>query len=189
MIYLQTNRLTIRDYTPEDLEDYFRLYSDRKVIFYYPQGFLKTIAEAKRQLDAAINEIGKADRQKYYLCIRDRENDSHIGEVGYSIIENTPLGKHVGVGYFLLPEYWSNGYSTEALKEVIRFAFENDNVFRIKGGCIKENAGSEKVMIKCGMIKEADFKSSTWHDGQIKDSVSYRLLKSEWISSILQEAL
>jgi ribosomal-protein-alanine N-acetyltransferase len=33
-------------------------------------------------------------------------------------------------------------------------------------------------MQKCGMIKEADFKSYTWHDGRMKDRVEYRLLKT-----------
>jgi len=47
-------------------------------------------------------------------------------------------------------------------------------------GCMNENVGSERVMIKCSMVKEAEFKSCTWHDGQIEDKVEYRLLKSEW---------
>ena len=180
MIYLQTNRLIIRDYILDDLNDYYALYSNIKVVYYFPEGYHETIYKAKKQLDVAMDEAKKANRQKYYFSIRSRENNSFIGEVGYSIIENTPIGKLVGIGYFLLPEYWQNGYATEALREVIRFAFENENVFRIKAGCVKENVSSEKVMIKCGMVKEGDFKSSTWHDGQIKDSVSYRLLKSEW---------
>ena len=180
MIQLQTGRLCIRDYVFDDFESYFSLYSNKKVVYYYPDGYLRTAAEAKKQFDAILKEIDTAERQRYYFCIRGKDNGSFIGEIGYSIIESTPMGKLVGVGYFLLPEYWGLGYATEAFKEVIRFAFEENHVFRIKAGCLKENAGSEKVMMKCGMIKEADFKCSTWHDGQIKDSSSYRLLKAEW---------
>ncbi|MCL2299337.1 MAG: GNAT family N-acetyltransferase [Firmicutes bacterium] len=182
MIQLQTERLCIRDYTSDDFNSYFALYSNKKVVYYYPDGYLKTIDEAKKQFDDVLNEIDKAGRQNYYLCVRGRKDDSYIGEIGYSTIENTPLGKLVGVGYFLLPAYWANGYATEAFQAVMRFAFEDDQVFRMKAGCLKENVGSEKVMIKCGMIKEADFKCSTLHDGQMKDSVAYRLLKSEWKS-------
>jgi ribosomal-protein-alanine N-acetyltransferase len=65
-------------------------------------------------------------------------------------------------------------------KELIRFAFEEDRVFRISCGCIKDNVGSEKVMIKCGMTKEAEFESFVWHDGKLKDRVEYRILKNEW---------
>jgi len=180
MIRLQTNRLIIRDHVLEDLKNYYSLFSNKEAMYYLPKSYLKTIDEAKTQLDMVIDEINKEDRKKYFFCIQSKENNLYIGEIGYTVIENTPFGKFVGVGYFLLPDYWKKGYATEALQEVIRFAFEKDKVFRFEAGCMKENIGSESVMIKCRMIKEAEFKNCTWHDGQIKDRISYRLLKTEW---------
>ena len=35
-------------------------------------------------------------------------------------------------------------------------------------------------MIKCGFIKEAEFKEYNYHDGKLKDRVEYRMLKNEW---------
>ena len=49
-------------------------------------------------------------------------------------------------------------------------------------GCIKENIGSEKVMQKCGMIKEAEHVHCVWHEGRLKNRVEYRLLKTEWLA-------
>jgi ribosomal-protein-alanine N-acetyltransferase len=69
---------------------------------------------------------------------------------------------------------------TEAFREVIRFAFEDDGVYRISTGCLSENRASERVMQKCGLIKEADYKSFVWHDGRMKDRVEYRMLRDEW---------
>jgi RimJ/RimL family protein N-acetyltransferase len=37
-----------------------------------------------------------------------------------------------------------------------------------------------KVMIKCGMIKEAEFKEYALNETKLKDGVQYRLLKYEW---------
>ena len=180
MIYLQTERLVIRDHKPEDLETYFALFSNKQAM-YYLRANIETIDDAKKDLnDNILSEINKDDRKKYYLHIEDRQSGAHIGNIGYTVLQTTPIGKIVGAGYFLYPEFWRKGYATEAFKEVIRFAFEDNDVFRIEAGCMKENTGSEKVMLKCGMIKEAEFKSCTWHDGQIKDRLSYRLLKSEW---------
>ena len=180
MIYLQTPRLIIRDQKPEDADTYFALFSNKQALYYWQSGYPETIEKAKEQIDNEISKIGKENRQNYFLRIEDKQNNEHIGEIGYSVEENTPIGKLVGMGYFIYPKFWSKGYTTEAAKEVIRFAFEENNVFRIAASCFKDNIGSEKVMIKCGMIKEAERKSCTWHDGQIKDRVSYRLLKSEW---------
>ena len=50
-------------------------------------------------------------------------------------------------------------------------------------GCLAENKGSERVMQKNGLIKEAEHKDYEWHDGKMKDRLEYRLLKSEWESN------
>ena len=51
---------------------------------------------------------------------------------------------------------------------------------RVTTGCDPENKGSENVMIKCGMIKEANMKKKVWMHGRLRDRVEYRLLKEEW---------
>ena len=178
MIYLETERLIIREHKAEDLENLFSLYSDKKAMYYLPRNYIEKLEEADKFL--LLEEIGKENRERYFFSSYDKQDGAYIGEIGYTVNKVTPVGKIIGAGYFLRPEFWGKGYATEAFKELIRFAFEDDNVFRIEAGCNKENTGSEKVMLKCGMIKEGEFKSCTWHDGKIKDRVSYRLLKSEW---------
>ena len=44
---------------------------------------------------------------------------------------------------------------SEAVQKVIEFAFTQDNVYRVTTGCLSENIGSERVMQKNGLIKEA----------------------------------
>jgi inorganic pyrophosphatase len=72
---------------------------------------------------------------------------------------------------------------TEAVRELLRFAFEDNGVYRVSTGCMTENRASERVMQKCGMIREAERKDFIWHDGRMKDRVEYRLLKNEWLST------
>ncbi|MGF7143424.1 ribosomal-protein-alanine N-acetyltransferase [Anaerotaenia torta] len=180
MINLQTERTMIRDHCYEDLPTHHALFSDKRAMYYLQDIATNTIEESKINLQNAIHEIDKIDRKLYFLRIEDKYSQEHIGEMGYTVIEFTPLGKLVGMGYFIRPKFWGKGYTTEALREVIRFAFEENGVFRISCGCMKDNIGSEKVMIKCGMTKEADFNSFVWHDGKLKDRVEYRILKSEW---------
>lgn len=117
--------------------------------------------------------------------MEDRLSSEFIGEIGYDVNRFTDVGKLVGVGYFIHDKYWGKGYTTEALREVIRFAFEENDVYRIEAGCLKENIASERVMQKCGLTKEADLKEYQWHDGKLKDRVLYRLLRSEWLENRL----
>ena len=182
MIRLKTKRLIIRDPLPTDIDDWHRLLSDSKTMYYLPDIMTLSLDESRRNLDAALDEARNTNRTKYFFAIENGETGAFIGTVGYTVTKTTPLGKFAGAGYFILPEYHGQGYMTEALNKVIRFAFEDDSVYRISTGCITENRASERVMQKCGLIKKAEYKSYTWHDGRMKDRVEYRLLKDEWMS-------
>ena len=183
MIQLYTKRLVIRDPVLSDIDDWHRLLSDQSTMYYLQDIKTHSIDESRDNLDVAVKEARKPDRAMYYFAVEHGETGAFIGTVGYTVIDTTPLGKIAGVGYFILPEYHGNGYVTEALREVIRFAFEDDGVYRINTGCLTENRASERVMQKCGMIKEAEFKAYTWHDDRMKDRVEYRLLKDEWTAT------
>jgi ribosomal-protein-alanine N-acetyltransferase len=63
---------------------------------------------------------------------------------------------------------------------VLRFAFTEDGVYRVTTGCLAENRGSERIMQKCGLIKEAEHVDWQWHEGRMKTRLEYRLLKSEY---------
>ena len=149
---------------------------------YYLQD-LKThsIEESKCNLLKTIYEINNKSSTQYFLRIELGDTFEHIVEIGYTVTEVTPVGKLVGLGYFTKAIFWNNSYISEAVKEILRFAFEDNDVFSISTGCIKDNIGSERVMQKCGMTKEAEYKMYTWHDGKTKDRVEYRLLKNEWL--------
>jgi len=183
MIRLKTARLIIRDPSPKDLDGWHRLLSDPTTMYYLPDIMTRSLDESRRNLGAALDEARNPDRTKYFFTVEHIESGAFVGSVGYTVTDATPLGKLAGAGYFLLPEYHGRGYMTEALKEVMRFAFEDGDVYKISTGCIKENRASERVMQKCGMIKEAEHKSHTWHDGRMKDRVEYRMLKDEWTAA------
>ena len=65
---------------------------------------------------------------------------------------------------------------------MIRFAFEDGDVFRFSTSCLAENQASERVMQRCGFTKEAERRSYAWYGGRMKDRVEYRLLKDEWMT-------
>lgn len=183
MIHLVTERLIIRDPLSTDINDWHRLMSDPKTMYYLQDIMTHSLEESRQNLETAVTEARNPGRTKYFFAIEDRVTGTYIGTTGYTVMNATPAGKSAGVGYFILPEYHGRGYMTEALREVIRFAFEDDGVYRIETGCLTENRASERVMQKCGLIKEAVRKAYTWHDGRLKDRVEYRLLRDEWMSA------
>ena len=180
MIKLFTDRLVIRDYNIEDLDNYYEILSDNKVMYYLQDIKAKNIEETRENLIKIINDQESKERKFYHFKIENKSTSEFIGSIGYTVIEYTPYGKLVHMGYFILGKYWNNGYTTEAAKKLLEFAFDENNIYRIHTGCIKENIFSERIMKKCGFIKEAEFKEYIYHDGKLKDRVEYRLLKHEW---------
>ena len=181
MIYLETERLILRDYTIDDFEDNYRLKTDDQTMYYMQDIKLDSIESAKEDFANVLEDMANEERKYYFLHMELKGAHEQVGSIGYTVISNALVGKLVHMGYFTYPKFWGNGYTTEALKKVIEYAFAADNVYRITTGCLAENIGSERVMQKCGMIKEAEHVDYEWHDGKMKTRLEYRLLKPEWI--------
>ncbi len=179
-MYLETPRLILRDYEEADFESYYRLKSSPQTMYYLQDIKLTSLEEAKQDFRQVMEDQKRPDRRFYFFHVEDRQTHEQLGSSGYTINHFTPAGKLAHAGYFFYPRYWNKGYATEALKRILRFAFEENSVYRVSTGCLAENVGSEQVMIKCGMVKEAQRPGWEWHDGKLKTRLEYRLLKPEW---------
>ncbi|MDE5696196.1 MAG: GNAT family N-acetyltransferase [Lachnospiraceae bacterium] len=182
MIYMETERLILRDYCEDDFEEYYRLKSDSETMYYLQDIQVLTREEAHKDFHKVLEDLSKPDRKFYFLHTELKDSHEQVGSVGYTVISDTPVGKIVGAGYFIYPKFWGKGYTTEAFQRVLAFAFSENNVYRLSTGCLAENIGSERVMQKCGLIKEAEHLDYEWHDGKMKTRLEYRLLKREWES-------
>jgi len=60
------------------------------------------------------------------------------------------------VGYNIMKNHWNRGYTTEAMKAILRFAFENLGIKKVSGGHAKENLASAKVIEKLGFVYDRD---------------------------------
>lgn len=180
MVKLDTNRLTIRDHKEEDIASMHVLLSDEKAMYYLQDIKTNNMDESKQNLYEAIKEAQLENRTKYFFAIIEKETNEYVGEIGFTVIINSLEGKVVNLGYFILPRYWGKGIVTEAAEAVIEYAFCETNTIKIETGCIKENIGSERVMQKVGMVKEAELKKHVLLYSCLQDRVEYGLLKEEW---------
>lgn len=83
------------------------------------------------------------------------------------------------LGMVLSKDYWGSGLMTEAVKKVISYLFEKENLDFIVSGYFDENKGSENVQRKCGFIsyKRRTFETSY---GQIKNGWLCILEREDW---------
>ena len=78
------------------------------------------------------------------------------------------------LGYWIGVPYWGNGYCTEAVKEIINFAFASDYLDQIYARHLPENNTSGKVIQKSGFCYIRDVAVGD------RELLHYELNKSEW---------
>ena len=84
-------------------------------------------------------------------------------------------------GYCIGEKWWNQGITSEALKEVIRFFFEEVKANRICACHDINNPNSGKVMIKCNMKYEGTLRQAVRRGtGELSDLSYYSILKEEY---------
>lgn len=66
------------------------------------------------------------------------------------------------IGYVFNPDYFGQGYATEAAAEILRYGFEELHARRIVAGCNTENAPSWRLLERLSLRKEAMFEKAAF---------------------------
>jgi RimJ/RimL family protein N-acetyltransferase len=155
---LETTRLVLRDFQPDDWEAIHALVSDPNVRQFM---HFRTWSEDKTRawFTWCIANNQQTPRDAYNWAITLRATGDVAGWLGIG-------GKSErSCGYALLPPYCGKGYMTEALRAVIEEEFHTLGARRIRATCEVSNIASARVLEKAGMARErtvydADFEEN-----------------------------
>ena len=75
MVYLETNRLILRDYTESDADAYFELRSDPKTMYYLQGIQLFTKAAAVKDFQKILEDSRSINRKFYFLQLQTAAED------------------------------------------------------------------------------------------------------------------
>ena len=103
-------------------------------------------------------------------------NDTFVGCCSL-IPQNDVYRINAEIGYWIGEPYWGRGYATDAVRQCLKFAFEELNLLRVYANIYEYNIGSMKVLEKVGFEKEAIIKSSIMKEGKIFDEHLYSIRK------------
>lgn len=146
---IETPRLRLRQFTPNDLDDLSRLYSNPDLMRYIGKG-IKT----KNETETALSSILKHYQHGFGMwAVISKDNDKLIGRCGLCFLDNT---SEVELGYLLDQSYWCKGLATEASQASLKYGFEVVKLDRIVAIAQPKNLASRRVMEKVGMKYEKD---------------------------------
>lgn len=119
-----------------------------------------------------------SDNSYYHWAVVLKENGGEpIGDIAVVSLEEKI--SMVQIGYCIGKKWWHKGITSEALKAVMDYLFDEVDVNRIEARHDPRNVNSGKVMMKCGMKYEGTLRSADWNNRGICDTCYYSLLKSE----------
>lgn len=148
---IETSRLRLRMFTPDDLDALSAITGDAQVMQYLGTSGARSREKTRNTIDAILrhwNEHG------FGIWALDHKADGRlIGWCGLQMLEKTP---EVEVAYLLAQAYWNQGLATEAARAAISYGFRELKLPRIVAIARPENVGSYRVMEKVGMKYERD---------------------------------
>ncbi len=150
-IILETNRLLLRTFTPEDAQLIYELNLDPEITRYTDDP-VKDINHAKEVLEQVIlPQYALYNHGRWAVHIKNG-----LEFIGWCGLKNRPKRNEIDLGYRFLKTAWGKGYATEAAFACIKYGFEKLNLQRIIGRAMPDNIGSLRVLEKCGMTYIGD---------------------------------
>jgi len=140
-------------------------------------------AQVKKKY-AAIEKEMEEEKNRYYFTIRTLEEDRLVGFTriawiswshGYGAIQ-------IGVGD---PNDRRKGYGQEALKLLLRFAFQEVNLHRINAQVPEYNRAAMNMFKKAGFVEDVRRREALNREGKRWDMIHLGLLRDEWESNLI----
>jgi len=141
---IETERLLLRKFRPDDLDELAKLFSDPDVMRYVGNGQPIDRDESERALKSIIRHWESQGFGRW--AVVNKQTREFTGFGGLRSLFDTPE-----VVYHFSKANWGKGLATELARATLRFGFEDRGLDRIVAVAKPENSASIHVMQKLGM--------------------------------------
>ncbi|HEX9036889.1 MAG TPA: GNAT family N-acetyltransferase, partial [Ktedonobacterales bacterium] len=186
---METERLGLRRFTPDDVDNLVALDGDPEVMRYLNGGEPTPRAAIERDILPGFMRSYAADGPFGVWALVERASGAFLGWV--SLRPDSERSGEATLGYRLRRFTWGQGYATEAARALLGAAFRDGGVQRVTATTYQDNAASRRVMEKLGMRLARAFRYTAGHlasntyvaagelwDG---DEVEYAITRVRWV--------
>ena len=171
---LETDRLVLRRTVKSDIDEFFFIQLNPNIRRYLGTNRLGDDLEKNRKY---FNEEKYNELNYYRWTIVRKEDNKILGCIYLNIHDEK--ARTAGIDYWIREDAWGNGYTTEASRKILNFAFDTLNINRIESCGGKDNPGTYKVMI--GLKYEGERKEGIfYYYGGLENLVLYGITKEEY---------
>ena len=134
---LETERLILRRFSADDLNDLFEYLSDDEVVKFEPYKVMN-LEETKNNLKWRIetDEMIAAELKETHKMI----GIIYLGKRDFNSLE---------IGYVFNRKFWRKGYAKESCEAIMQYSFQN-GIHRIFAECDPDNINSFRLLESLG---------------------------------------
>ena len=144
------------------------------------QKFHKNLANPPKDEKSFTEFLEKNLRNEnecFLICTNENERIAgaiNLSQIFYGGFKNAYLGYYIGA------EFAGNGFMSEAIKLILKFAFQNLKLHRIEANVQPHNLSSIAVLKKNGFIKEGFSRKYLKISGRWRDHERWAIIKENW---------
>lgn len=157
---LETERLLLQQFYPEDQDFVFEALSHPDVIRHYGVSY-QTLEATKVQMEWFQNLF--TEKTGIWWKIVRKEDLQPLGGIGMNNYQ--VHHQKTEIGYWLLPAHWGKGIISEALPVMVDYLFSQWNIHRIEAVVEEGNKNSSRVLEKSGFHYEGMMRDSEIKNG------------------------
>jgi len=180
-IFLETERLVLRRFTEDDVENLVELDGDPDVMRFINGGRPTTREEIEsEELPAFLSYYERFAGYGFWAAV-EKSTAQFVGWFHFRP-PDAARPDDVELGYRLRKSVWGKGYATEGSRALIEKGFAETSAQRVFASTMVVNVASRRVMEKAGLRFVRTF-HQPWPDyieGEEQGDVEYALLRSEW---------
>ena len=178
MEQFETQRLRLRPWRKEDLEDFHRYCKDPEV---GPNAGWKPHESLEESWSILEGWLTPTEEDEIW-CVEEKASGKAVGSIGLHKEDRRPgVPACKMLGYVLARPCWGKGYMTEAVAPIIDHAFRREKLRLLSVNHFTFNDRSRRVIEKSGFQYEGTLRQgAVLHDGRVADLRCYSLLAWEY---------
>jgi len=173
---IEGEMIRLRPIEREDLPRFVRWFRDPEVRRHLGAYLPFSLVQEERWFERTLEQI---ERGESVLLAIETSEGVHIGNIGLHRINwkdrNAELGIMIGE-----KEYWDQGYGTDAIRTLLRVAFDEMNLHRVYLRVDADNRRGIRCYEKSGFRQEGTLRDAVFREGTYHDQWLMSVLRPEW---------
>jgi ribosomal-protein-alanine N-acetyltransferase len=173
---LENENIILRALSYADEKEMFLLRSSSTLMQYVPRPVMQHKSEAKAFIDLLKNR--EENKEAINWAITLKNDDTLIGNI--CLFMFNAQASRAEIGYMLATEHSSKGITTQAVRLVLEYGFEQMQLNAIEALIANGNNASVAIVEKLGFTKDGYLRQYIYHNNQYIDMHLYSMLKNDY---------